>query len=111
MSRTIILRSEFMGEGDDGLGATLMPKFLTQLNAAASKPDSIVFYNSAVKLMIEGTASSAALGALFDAGVDLVACGTCVSHFGIGDKIATGRVSGMQEIVEIISGSKTVVTI
>jgi len=100
-----------MGEGDDALGAMLIPKFLTQLGAASSRPDNIVFYNSAVKLLLDGTASGAALSKLFDAGVDLVACGTCVSHFGIGDKINTGRVSGMQEIVDIINASTTVVTI
>ena len=111
MSRTIILSSDRMGEGDDALGALLMPKFLDQLNAASTKPDNVVFYNSAVKLLIEGTASSAALCQLFDAGVDLVACGTCVTHFNIGDKIATGRVSGMQEIVAIINGSSSVITI
>jgi selenium metabolism protein YedF len=111
MSRTIILRSDKMGEGDDTLGALLMPKFLAQLNAAASKPDNIVFYNSAVKLLVEGTAASQALSELFDAGVDLVACGTCITHFSIGDKLATGRVSGMQEIVDIINDSSSVITI
>jgi selenium metabolism protein YedF len=111
MSRTIILRSDRMGEGDDALGAMLMPKFLTHLNSADSKPDNIVLYNSGVKLLVEDTPSGAALDALFNSGVDLIACGTCVTHFNIADKIATGRVSGMQEIVAIINGSDTVVTI
>ena len=111
MSRTIILNSEYMGAGDDALGALLIPKFLAQLGAASSKPDNIVLYNSAVKLLVSAAAASEPLASLFDAGVDVVACGTCINHFEIGDKIVTGRVSGMQEIVEIINASDTVVTI
>ena len=48
---------------------------------------------------------------LSEAGVDLIACGTCVGYYDLTDKIVLGRVSNMQEIVSILTESETVITI
>jgi sulfur relay (sulfurtransferase) complex TusBCD TusD component (DsrE family) len=52
-----------------------------------------------------------ALAGLAQAGVDLVACGTCVTHFGLGDVLRAGRVSDMQEIVQTMLAADKVVTV
>lgn len=111
MKTTVILGSETMGRGDDALGGQIMAKFLGQLLAADRRPDAIVFYNSAVKLLTADSGVVDALDGLFKAGVDLVACGTCVAYFQLNEKIAVGRVSNMQEIVSLVTGSQSVITI
>jgi selenium metabolism protein YedF len=111
MSKTILITSEFLGRGDDELGAKLMASFLRTLLTAEEKPDRIVFYNYGVKLLTEGTATSEILAELNKSGVQLIACGTCVGFFGLDDAIPKQHVSNMQEIVTLLVHSDNVVTV
>jgi selenium metabolism protein YedF len=111
VATVIVLSAETMGRGDDALGAKLMGSFLRTLVAGPDKPEAIVFYNAAVKLLAPGSAVLDALHALDDASVDLLACVTCLEHLGLTDRIAVGRVSNMREIVQRMSSAAKVVTI
>jgi selenium metabolism protein YedF len=111
MARTILITSNYFGRGDDGLGAKLMGSFLRKLCVMEQTPERIVFYNSGVKLIAEGSEVLDALSTLANQGVELIACGTCLTHFGLLDKIAVGRKSDMQEIAGVITGADDVVTV
>ena len=111
MKKTIVVNSEVMGCGSDELGATLMGSFLRKLWGSKEKPERILFYNSAVKLMAEGSPVLDALDGLADAGVDLIACGTCVTFFDLKDKMVIGRISDMNEISTAMLNSDKAVTI
>ena len=110
-NRTLLISSEQMGHGDAELGAKLMGSFLRKLWALETKPVRVVFYNSGVKLLAQGSPVLDALDGLYQAGVDLIACGTCAAHFDLKDKIAVGRVSDMQEIATIMMTSPAAVTV
>lgn len=107
----VILDADTMGRGDDALGAKLIGSFLRTLAQAEPKPGAIVFYNAAVRLLGEGSPNLDALRALDDAGVDLLACVTCLEHFALVDRIAVGQVSNMREIVQRTMGAAKVVTV
>jgi len=111
MSKIILINSEFLGRGDDELGDKLMRAFLRTLLTAEKKPDKLVFYNSAVRLLAEGSPVLDILNELNQKGVLLVACGTCVGFYKLEEKIARERVSNMQEIVKILLDSESVVTV
>ncbi len=111
MDKIIILNYEFFGHGSDELGQKLMGAFLKKLWARDDKPNAIIFYNSAVKMLAKGSFQLDALNGLEEAGVDLAACGTCIKHYEIEDKIMVGRVSGMEEIVDMMMKAKSVITI
>jgi selenium metabolism protein YedF len=111
MRKTIVLHNEFLGQGDDTLGAKLMGSFLRTLLGGEQKPDKLVFYNSAVKLLADSSPVLDVLDELNKAGVRLIACGTCVSHFKLDEHISPERVSNMQEIVSILQLSESVVTV
>jgi selenium metabolism protein YedF len=111
MSKTILINSEFLGRGNDELGDKLMRAFLRALLTAENRPDKLVFYNSAVRLLAEGSPVLDTLNELNRNGVLLVACGTCVGYYNLDDKIARERVSNMQEIVKILMDSQNVVTV
>lgn len=111
MKKTLIINSEFMGSGSAELGHQLMGSFLRKLWGADNKPARILFYNSAVKLLTKGSPVLEALDGLFEAGVDLIACGTCVAYFDLKDKIVIGRVSDMNEIAGSMLNDNDVVTI
>jgi selenium metabolism protein YedF len=111
MNLVIVLNSEHMGSGDPELGERLIGAMLRKVWASAAKPQSILFYNSAVKLLARGSSVLDALEGLASAGVDLVACGTCVGHYQLKDRLALGRVSDMQEIVSQMLTAEKVITI
>ena len=111
MQKVILINNQYFGSGDDSLGEKLMGNFLRKLWAQESKPDAIVFYNSGVKLLAEGSASLDALNGLFSDGVDLIACGTCLVHFQLKDQLGVGRISDMQEIANVLTTSDNVLTV
>jgi len=108
VGKNLIICSETLGTGDDELGARLMGSFLRTLAASESKPETITFYNSGVRLVADGSPVLDALEALDRAGVDLIACGTCLAHFGIRDRLVAGRESNMQEIISCMFVEETI---
>lgn len=100
--RIVLINSETMGRGDSELGQRLLGSFLRKLWAGREKPDAIIFYNSGVKLLARGSAVLDALQGLADGGVDLMACGTCVSFFNLKDSLTIGRISDMGEIAGLL---------
>ena len=63
MKTAILLKGETLGDGDDLLGRQLMGTFLRKLWNSKEKPDSILFYNSAVRLLASGSEVQPALAA------------------------------------------------
>jgi selenium metabolism protein YedF len=110
MKTVVILNNEYLGEGNIDLGRQLIDSFLRKMWMLEKKPDAIIFYNSAVKLLAEGSTVIDALQALSKSGVDLIACGTCTSFYDINEKMKVGRVSNMQEIVNILMKTEKVIT-
>ena len=111
MKKTIIINSETLGSGSEELGKNLMGSFLRKLWMLESKPDAIIFYNAGVKLLAEGSSVLDALDALIGAGVDLIACGTCVGYYKLDGKLVVGRMSDMKEIASILMASESVITV
>ena len=107
----VVLSSETMGRGDDGLGAKLIGSFLRTLVGVDPKPEAIVFYNAAVNLLAAGSAHLEALRQLEDAGVDLLACMTCLEFYALTGKVAVGQVSNMREIVQRTMAAVKVITL
>ena len=111
LRRAIIVNSESFGKGNEELGKKLMGVFLKKLWASDNKPEWIIFYNSGVKLLAVGSDVIDALDALFTAGVDLLACGTCITFYGLDDKLKIGRISNMDEIVAVLMKAENVITV
>jgi selenium metabolism protein YedF len=111
MKAAVIINSEVFGRGDDNLGTSLMGNFLRKLWASTNKPDIIIFYNSGVKLMCEGSTVLDALSGLYEQGVELVACGTCIDFYGLDKNIKVGRRTDMVEIVSIMTEVDKVITV
>ncbi len=111
METVIVMTSETLGRDDDDLGRRLMVKFLQQLAAMPDKPHVVAFYNGGVKLLGQSSTLLEALAALEAAGTELVACGTCVDHFGLRGRLALGRVSDMREIVSTMTAADKVITV
>lgn len=110
--RTVVLiPSNGLGRGDEELGRILIRSFLHTLNEVEPLPATIVFINGGVKLTVEGTPVVEDLQALEQRGVDILACGTCLGHFGLKKRIAVGEISNMYTISETLLGAGSVVAL
>ena len=103
------ISADTMGSGDDELGALLMRSFLKTQAALDRRPDQVIFYNNGVKLCCEGSVLLEDLEALAEAGVEIIACGTCLNYFELGDRLRVGRVTDMLEIASLLAGAGAVV--
>lgn len=111
MKKTIVINSEFLGQGDDVLGAQLMGSFLRKLCKAEPLPAKILFYNSGVKLLAEGSTVLDAIDMLQKKGVQISACGSCINHFGIYDQVDPALVGDMVGLVTELMTAEHVVTV
>jgi selenium metabolism protein YedF len=107
--RVVQITAATMGSGDDELGALLLRSFLKTQSELERKPDAILFYNDGVKLCCEGSTLVEDLRALEAAGVEIIACGTCLNFFELGDQLRIGRVTDMLEIAGRLAGAGSIV--
>jgi selenium metabolism protein YedF len=108
---TVMMTGETLGRGDDNLGRILMTKFVRQLSVLKPKPEVVIFYNAAVRLLSRDSPYLEAFREMEHAGVELFACGTCAEHFGLTERIGAGRVTDMREIAATMLTSDRVVTV
>lgn len=109
--KTIVISNEVMGSGPEELTKTIMGSFLRKLAAEQNKPDTIVFYTAGVKLLAEGSPVLDAVDALTKAGVDMIACGTCVNYYKLADKMHVEHISDMPTIISLLMKSDVVITV
>ena len=91
-----------MGRGNDALGLTILANFLKTLVGNPLRPDKIVCWNAGVKLLIQDSPVLTTLQDLEGIGVQLLACKTCVEHFGLQEKLQAGEVSTMPVISDLL---------
>ncbi len=99
-SYTVAVSSDRMGEGSEELGHVLMKSFFFALTQQDELPCCIIFYNSGVRLSVEGSPVLEDLKTLAGQGVEIVSCGTCLNYYELKEKLAVGEVSNMYDIVE-----------
>ncbi len=107
----VAISSTTMGRGDDQLGGVLLRSFLHTLGEISPTPHVLIFLNEGVKLVTEGSSVLDDLLALQEKGVELLACGTCLGHFGLKEKVAVGQVSNMYVIAETMVRAAKVVNL
>lgn len=102
----LVVPGELMGRGEhDELGQILIRGFFHTLGEVAPLPNSIIFFNSGVKLVAEGSPVVDDLQALVEEGVEILVCGTCLGYYHLKDLIAVGTVSNMYTIAETMLGA------
>jgi selenium metabolism protein YedF len=106
----IVFAENKMGRGNDELGTVLIKTFLHTVAGQVKKPDVMVFYNTGVKLAVQGSDVLEDLKQLESEGVQILVCGTCLNYFEIKDKLAAGIVSNMYDIVETMSSAGRLLT-
>jgi selenium metabolism protein YedF len=110
--RSVLLMSQdVMGRGDEQLGKILIRAFFHTLAENPPAPETIIFLNTGVRLVVEGSDVLEDIQALEKAGTRILSCGTCLDFLAVKDKVRAGIISNMYEIKEILMGGSSVMTI
>jgi selenium metabolism protein YedF len=109
--QTILIKTSFLGVGDDSLGSTLMKGFIFTLTQSKPLPKKVMFLNSGVKLTTENEETVKNLQILEKEGTELVSCGTCLDFYNLKDKLKVGSVGNMYDIVDSLNQSSNKLTI
>jgi len=105
----LVVSEDIMGRGEAELGNILIRGFFHTLGEVEPLPQTIIFFNSGVKLACEGSPVLDDLCALEGASLELLVCGTCLGYFELNEKLSVGQVSNMYDIAEtMLSAGKVV---
>ena len=107
-SKVFLIQSEGLGKGDDPLGTMLMANFLRLLGESTEKPETLVFWNTGVRLVCEDSYALGHLKRLEDQGVEILACTTCLEYFDLVDKLKVGKPTTMVKSIQSILNSEIV---
>lgn len=99
----LFISSDILGRGEDyQLGNLLMQSFLHTVGGLTSRPETIILMNNGVKLATEDSLVLGELRQMEGQGIEILACGTCLSRLQLIDKVAVGQVSNMYTIADIM---------
>jgi selenium metabolism protein YedF len=107
-SKTILIQSEVLGRGDDELGVLLMANFLRLLGESREKPGTLVFWNTGVRLVCEGSRVLEHIKKLEGQGVEILACTTCLEYFDLVEKLKVGKPTTMLKSIQSMLNSDMV---
>jgi len=99
--KVILLSSEGCGNGDSDLGFEILVALLETLAKREDRPSAIICWNTAVKLLAEGSPLLSRFRELEEKGVRIMAGKLCVADLGLIDKIAVGKVATINEILDL----------
>jgi selenium metabolism protein YedF len=107
----LVVSSEVMGRGEAELGNILIRGFFHTLGEVGPRPQTIIFFNTGVRLVCEGSPVLDDLCALAGEGVEILACGTCLDYLELTGSLAVGQISNMYDIAETMLGAGKVVNL
>jgi selenium metabolism protein YedF len=107
-NKVFLIQSEGLGRGDEQLGLILMSNFLRFLGESQDKPSCLIFWNTGVRLLCEGSKFLELLKRLEKQGVELLACATCLDYFELTDKLAVGKPTNMVKSIQSMLDSDIV---
>jgi len=99
-SKVFLVQGETLGRGDEQLGQIIMSNFLRLLVESPDKPASMIFWNTGVKLVADGSWALTHLKKLEEQGVEILACSTCLEYFDLKDKIKVGKPTNMVKTLD-----------
>ena len=108
----LFIGADVLGRGNNRpLGTLLMQSFLNTLDGLTSRPETIICINEGVRLVTRDSPVVGELRRLEGQGIEILACGTCLSRLELMDKVAVGQVSNMPTIADTLLRAAKVVAL
>jgi len=99
-AKVILVQSETLGIGEEQLGSMLMASFLRLLGESDEKPISLIFWNTGVRLVCEGSKVLDHVKRIAETGVEILACTTCLEYFDLTEKLVVGKPTTMAKSIQ-----------
>ena len=106
--KVILLSSEGCSGEDADLGFEILAALLETLPEREDRPQAIIFWNTAVNLLAEGSPLLRQLKHLEGKGVKILAGQMCIRELGLTDKLAVGKPATIGEILDVILHSDVI---
>ena len=103
----LLVKTQYLGSGDDELGAILMKSFVFSLTQSKPYPSKVIFVNSGVKLTTQNEEVIKNLKVLENEGVEIISCGTCLDFYGLKEELKVGIAGNMYDIVDSINNAES----
>jgi selenium metabolism protein YedF len=107
----VMVASDRLGHGDNELGAKLMISFIKTVAEMGEELWRLVFVNSGVKLTIAGSPVLDVLQTYETRGLQILVCGTCLTHFDLLEQKQVGVTTNMLDIVTAMQLADKVITV
>jgi hypothetical protein len=102
MGKVFLMGSESVGHGDHDLGYEIFMALVKNLAGRGDRPEAIIFWNTAVRLLAEDSPAVSLLKGLEERGVKLLAGQLCVKELELTGKLAVGKSATMDEILDLL---------
>ncbi len=106
--KVLLLGSEGCGSGDSELGYSILMQMLEALPERLDKPTVIILWNTAVNLAAFDSPALSRLKNIEDQGVKILSGRLCTGELCIADKIAVGKIVGMDEILDYLLNNEVI---
>jgi selenium metabolism protein YedF len=100
-----------MGTGNDELGAILIKGFIYALTELDRPPETLLFFNSGVRLTTGDSNVIGDLKKLEEKGAVVASCGTCLDFYQLKDRLAVGGVTNMYAIAAAMAGAARLINL
>ncbi|MGD9044504.1 MAG: sulfurtransferase-like selenium metabolism protein YedF [Desulfobacterales bacterium] len=111
MKIMVMMATDRLGYGDDGLGLKLMVNFIRTLKEMGSDLWRLVLVNNGVKLATRDSEVIPDLKELEDNGLQILVCGTCLTHFDLLQDKQVGETTNMLDIITAMQLADKVINI
>jgi hypothetical protein len=111
LKTVVLITSTGIGQGDQQLASTLMSQFFHNLTRMEEMVKCILFVNSGVLLVTEGSDVLPHLHVLQERGTEIISSITCLEHYRLTDKIRMGSTANLFTITEKLMDSLRVITL
>lgn len=96
----VVFRQDQIGTGDHNVGKKLLVPYLEALLQLPLAPDSMLFYNTGVRLLTEENEVSGLLSELEKKGCELLACNLSLKQLGLSCQMKIGEISTLEIMLD-----------
>lgn len=107
----LVVANAGLGHAEPALAVRVLGTYIRTLVELQLTPKAVCFYTAGVKMVADDSPILAELRALAATGVPLIACRTCLEHYGLMDRVAVGEVGNMAQVIELQADAAKVVTL
>ncbi|MCF8105780.1 MAG: sulfurtransferase-like selenium metabolism protein YedF [Desulfohalobiaceae bacterium] len=107
----VLIATDRLGYGDEDLGRKLLLSFIKTLQEMGPDLWRLVFVNNGVKLTVSGSDILPVLQDYETKGLQILVCGTCLTHFNLLKQKKVGQTTNMLDIVSAMQLADKVINI